>query len=96
MTLFSNAFLMYYEMKLNEFNPTFYELGSSEVTCKVWHEGIAGRGANEITSCIYQFLGEFKNAGVKSVKLYSDSCGGRNRKKNLLNDVMAGIAQAGI
>lgn len=45
----------------------------------MWHEGEAGRGANEISSCLFAHIMQIP-AGVKHLTLASDSCSGQNRK----------------
>lgn len=44
----------------------------------VWVEGTAGRGAQEIGSCLKKHIME-NCPGVKKLILWSDSCGGQNR-----------------
>nr|CAH7712435.1 unnamed protein product [Callosobruchus chinensis] len=56
-----------------------YDIGKNEGYCYVWHEQIAKRGSNEIASCLWKFLENQKNKGIKTVILYSDNCGGQNR-----------------
>jgi hypothetical protein len=54
----------------------------SEATCHVWHEGIAGRGANEIASCIKDYLQtQSMSSKLTEVIFYSDNCSGQNRNK---------------
>lgn len=48
----------------------------------MWHEGIAQRGANEISSCVYKFIMDLPN-NVEKLILYSDTCPGQNRNNIL-------------
>ena len=43
----------------------------------IWNECIAGRGSNEIVSCLLNYLGDI-NPNVKKL-CYSDSCFGQNK-----------------
>ena len=79
-----NCSLWYYKRKVSTYNLSWYELGSSEVTCNVWNEATAGRGSNEISSCIFTALHDAAKRGVQDVKLYSDSCGGQNKNRNFV------------
>lgn len=45
----------------------------------VWSENIAGRGGQEIASCMRKHLANYIPANTKRVILYSDCCGGQNR-----------------
>ena len=51
----------------------------------MWHEGVAGRGANEVGSSILKHLQEM-NVSPTTTHLitYSDSCGGQNRNIHLV------------
>nr|CAH7751113.1 unnamed protein product [Callosobruchus chinensis] len=75
----SNVSDFYYKSKYATYNFTVYDIGKNEGYCYVWHEQIAKRGSNEIASCLWKFLENQKNKGIKTVILYSDNCGGQNR-----------------
>lgn len=78
-----NASMAYYTRKLNIYNFTVYELASHQGTCHVWNETIGGKGANEISSCLWRFIEQKVNGGVKDFRFYSDNCGAQNRNKML-------------
>ncbi|XP_070194118.1 uncharacterized protein [Littorina saxatilis] len=76
---------LYYKRKLNTYNLTVYDYRNGQGYCNVWAETASSRGSNEIASCVYRYLERIsKEAGVKKVVLFSDSCGGQNRNKNFL------------
>ena len=54
----------------------------SAVMC-MWNECIAGRGSNEIVSCLFDFLVNNK-PNVKRLTCYSDSCFGQNKNTQIL------------
>ncbi|VEN43467.1 unnamed protein product [Callosobruchus maculatus] len=45
----------------------------------IWREGVAGRGAQEVGSCLKKFIDQHLKNGVEDLILWSDSCGGQNR-----------------
>lgn len=49
----------------------------------VWNETIASRGSREVASCLYKFIESLPET-VNHIIFYSDSCGGQNKKKNLI------------
>ncbi len=49
-----------------------------------WGEHEMGRGSNEIVSCLYHFLRHNLPAGIRKVRLFSDSCAGQNKNRNML------------
>ncbi|GFO49952.1 DNA repair protein rhp54 [Plakobranchus ocellatus] len=53
---------IFYKRRPSNYNFTIFDLQSQEGRCFLWHEGIARRGENEISTCIYKFLQE-KDSG---------------------------------
>ena len=49
--------------------------------CYVWNESISGRGACEISSCVFDFLVAKSKEGKKKFVFYSDNCGSQNKNK---------------
>lgn len=47
------------------------------------HYQIAKRGATEIGSCLWQFLLNEHEKGIKNISFYSDGCGGQNKNRAL-------------
>ena len=52
------------------------------VSC-VWNECIAGRGSDEIASCLLRYFTELRSTSTKLV-CYSDSCFGQNKNFTLI------------
>lgn len=87
-----NASSFYYVSKLNVFNLTVYNLQTSnDVQCYVWHEGQANRGANDIGSCILNYLKDLQQNAMETesnsqlnVIFYSDNCARQQKNKFIL------------
>ena len=73
-----NVSSVYYKRKLSTYNLTIYNLKDGSANCYMWHEGTAGRGSNEIASCVCKWLKTLPPE-TKHVYLFSDTCGGQNR-----------------
>ncbi|RVE44164.1 hypothetical protein evm_011184 [Chilo suppressalis] len=79
----------YYKSKLNSYNLTLTELEKREkkaydnVHCYFWTEVDAKRGANEIGSCVWEYLKTVcaEDASLKQIIFYSDNCCGQNKNK---------------
>lgn len=75
----SNRGEIFYKRRLSNYNFTIYNLGTKEGTCFMWHECVAKRGANEISSCLYLFLKEQDSKGAETIDMFCDGCAGQNK-----------------
>jgi len=71
----------YYHRKLSVYNFTVYDLGTGDGSCYVWPEVVAQRGANEIASCLMDYIESRAAQGTNMFELFSDNCGGQNRNR---------------
>lgn len=71
--------VVYYKRQLSVYNLGIHAAKSNQSYCYVWTEAEAGRGAQEIGSCIKKHFSNHIDATVTHVNLWSDSCGGQNR-----------------
>ena len=76
---------LYYLSKLCVWNFTIYELAAQTGHCFVWNETIGKRGSAEVSSFLLHFFREKSATGVKKFNLYSDSCSGQNKNKNIFS-----------
>ncbi|CAG9793362.1 unnamed protein product [Diatraea saccharalis] len=76
-----NISVYYYRRKLNVYNLTLFDMASKEAFCYMWDETIAKRGANEVASCLYNFISKLVSKGISEFHLWSDNCGGQNRNR---------------
>ena len=72
---------LYYKRRLNTYNFTLYDFGSTDGHCFVWNESIASRGVCEIASCVYTFIKTKSESGKKSFVFFSDNCSAQNKNK---------------
>ena len=81
--------IAYYKRQLAVYNLTVYETtkNGSKAYCFMWNETIAGRGSQEIGSCLWKWI-EGLSSEIKDVRLYSDCCGGQNRNYPLSTMLM--------
>lgn len=68
---------IFYLRKFAVYNFTIYNLGNQDVSCYVWNENQGNRGANEISSCISDFILSHKD--ITAVRMMSDGCGGQQK-----------------
>ncbi|CAG9823943.1 unnamed protein product [Phaedon cochleariae] len=68
---------IFYLRKLAVFNFTIYNLGNQNVMCYLWDETKGKRGANEIASCVYDFI--MSHSEIEEVRMMSDGCGGQQK-----------------
>jgi len=61
----------YYHRKLSVYNFTVYNLGTGDGSCYVWPEVVAQRGANEIASCLMDYIQLRAAQGTKIFELFS-------------------------
>ncbi|XP_050308273.1 uncharacterized protein LOC126744763 [Anthonomus grandis grandis] len=66
---------IFYLRKLAVYNLTMYNLANQKVNCYLWDETQGKRGANEIASCVYDFI--MSHTKITTVRMMSDGCGGQ-------------------
>lgn len=73
--------LFYYKRKLSCLNFTIFDMAKKKARCYIWDETVAKRGANEVGSCLLDFIEQSTRDGVEEFRFWSDNCGGQNRNR---------------
>jgi len=60
----------------------------------MWNESYAGRGSNEINSCLFQYLK--LNSGKQFICTFSDNCAGQNKSKYTVVTFLKALAETNI
>ncbi|CAH2217449.1 jg19649 [Pararge aegeria aegeria] len=69
----------FYKRQLWLYNSGIHSASDDVGHCYVWVEGEAGRGAQEVGSCLVKYIKTKLQPSVKNLILWSDCCGGQNR-----------------
>lgn len=77
----SELSMFYYKRKLAVYNFTIYDMTNNEGHCYMWDETKGKKGANEISSGLFDFIKKKVSKGVTTFKFYSDNCGGQNKNR---------------
>lgn len=75
--------LVYYLRKLSHLNFGIHSGKMKQGFFYPWLENQAGRGADQVGSCLRHHITEFVKTPVKTLIMYSDCCGGQNRNYKL-------------
>ncbi|KAK3931654.1 ATP synthase subunit b [Frankliniella fusca] len=82
----------YYKSKMSVCNFTIFVSGDQEAFCYVWDQTIGSKGAAEIGSCLWLFIQQKVQEGIKEFVIYSDNCSAQNKSQFLFSlYVMASI-----
>lgn len=74
--------VIFYKRQLSVYNLTIYDGADGIAHNFLWDETKAGRGANQIGSCVFKYFTELP-AEVSQVIMYSDTCTGQNRNSHI-------------
>lgn len=69
----------YYSRQLSTYNFCVHDSTHNRTYMYIWHEAIASKGPQEITSCLIYHFDHFLPKECKYLHIYSDSCGAQNR-----------------
>lgn len=85
--------LVFYKRQLWVYNEGIHSGTSDKGYCFLWKEGDAGRGAQEVGSCIKKYLEAYAPKDIEELILWSDSCGGQNRNIKIVLMLKSILAQ---
>lgn len=74
---------MFYSRQLSNYNLCIHMGDTGKSFMCTWHEGIAGRGGNEIASCLLKVI----TSGIttkKTLQIWCDNCAGQNKNRMIL------------
>jgi len=75
--------IVYYKRQLSLFNFGIHSGTTGLGYFYIWLEHEAGRGAQDVGSCISKYITDHVSADVETLIMWSDSCGGQNRNIKL-------------
>jgi len=84
---------IYYMRKLAAYNFTIYEAASHNGYCYIWNETEGKRGANEIATCLLQYIKSLPDC-AKELRTFSDTCAGQNRNQFLCAAMMHAVKKS--
>ncbi|KAK5640934.1 hypothetical protein RI129_009481 [Pyrocoelia pectoralis] len=76
--------IIFYKRQLWLYDCGIHSGKNNKAVCNLWIEGQAGRGAQEVGSCIKKYVKNNVPETVKRLILWSDSCGGQNRNIKII------------
>jgi len=75
----------FYKRKVMSYNIAVHDCASEESYMFLWPETVAGRGADEVASCILKYV-SVADIRAKKLVIYSDNCAGQNKNfRNFLS-----------
>lgn len=74
---------MYYSRQLSNFNLGIHIGDTNDAYMCLWHEGITGRGGNEIASCVLEVFSSGAT-NKKKIIMWSDNCAGQNKNRMII------------
>ncbi|CAH1973750.1 unnamed protein product [Acanthoscelides obtectus] len=72
----------FYSLKLWTFNYTIKDVSKNHTTCCMWDESVAGKGGNEMASCLLKWALVNVGKEVEEITIWSDNCPSQNRNIN--------------
>ena len=75
---------LFYARQLWLYNFCIHDCGSNTGTMYCWDETTAKRGSNEVASCLLHYIQNMLPAGIETLYLFSDGCGGQNKNYTIV------------
>ncbi|KAK3919759.1 Treslin [Frankliniella fusca] len=84
---------VFYKRQLSVYNLTVFDCFNKRGINHMWNETDAGRGANEIASCLSHFIACDVPAEVKKLTLWSDTCSGQNKNSIVCAALISAVSE---
>lgn len=84
---------MFYARQLSTYNFCVHVGDNNDSFMCVWHEGIAGRGGNEISSCFLKVMSSEVVTKKKSLTVWCDNCSGQNKNRMMVMTIIYLLAK---
>lgn len=79
---------LYYYRQLTVCNFGVHNLSTGSMKCYVYHEGVAGKGPNEVISFINHYINNDIDKEVERQYIFCDNCAGQNKNKAIIRFLM--------
>ena len=76
--------VQYYKRKLWTYNFGVHNIKTGRSVMYLWNEADGKRGSAEITSCVMHYINNSVDINIKTLKMFSDNCGGQNKNINMV------------
>ena len=76
--------VQYYKRKLWTYNFGVHNIKTGRSVMYLWNEADGKRGSAEITSCVLHYINNSVDINIKTLKMFSDNCGGQNKNINMV------------
>lgn len=75
---------LYYFRQLTVCTFGIHNLKTKNMTCYVYHEGMAGKGANDVCSFLKHYFDQDKEHKFKKLHIFCDNCCGQNKNNTMV------------
>jgi len=79
---------LYYYRQLTVCNFVVHNLSTGSMKCYVYHEGVAGKGPNEVISFINHYINNDIDKEVERLYIFCDNCAGQNKNNAIIRFLM--------
>ncbi|KAJ8969696.1 hypothetical protein NQ314_001637 [Rhamnusium bicolor] len=74
----------FYFLKFWTYNLTIHDSTAQKYFCMMWDESVAGRGGNEVASCLLKFVSSYVPETTEQLTIWSDNCPSQNRNVQMI------------